>query len=246
MTDSIASKKPSAAGKAKKKPMQADQVAEFLKNNPDFFVDRDDLLISLTLPHERGVAISLVERQVALLRERNVELRRRLGKLVDVAHDNDRLFERTRQLVLALLESQDLEQVTEILRDGLENDFGIDFHSLIIFGDTEVNLSARVESRELAESVLTELMPGSSGSQKVVCGRVRDKEQEFLFPDCHQPVGSVAIASLSFPEPLGVLALGSKDENYFRATMGTLFVGYLSDILSRVVSRFVPAVADSQ
>ena len=239
MTNPRTGKQPPAAGRGRAKPIQPEQVADYLKQHPDFFVDRDDLLLSLTLPHERGVAISLVERQVALLRERNIELRRRLGKLVDVAHDNDRLLDKTRQLVLALMESQDLEQAREILRDGLAHDFNVDFHSLILFSEKEHRLPVRVERPAYAKEMLCDLMPTSSGANRVVCGRAREKEQAFLFPNHHRQVGSVAVAMLNFPRPLGVLALGSRDENHFRAGMGTLFLSYISDILSRVVSRFL-------
>ena len=57
------------------------QVSDFLRENPDFFVGRDDLLLKLTLPHRRGNAISLVERQVALLRERAMDYRHQLAHL---------------------------------------------------------------------------------------------------------------------------------------------------------------------
>ena len=58
-----------------KKPLTADQVAAYLKENPDFFINRDSLLAEITLPHESGKAISLLERQVRVLRERSIESR---------------------------------------------------------------------------------------------------------------------------------------------------------------------------
>ena len=214
-------------------------VAEYLKNNPDFFVGHDDLLANLTVPHQRGVAISLVERQMSILREHNHELHARLDKLIEVAHDNGRLFESSRRLVLALIESKDLEQVTETLRDGLENDFGIQFHSLILFNKESVDIPVRTENPDIANSVLNNLLVHANGGQKVVCGRLQEKELEFLFPDNHQKVGSVAVSPLAFPDSVGVLALGSPDENYFRSSMGSLFPGYLGDVLCRVLARFI-------
>ena len=59
-------------------------------------------------PHARGSSISLVERQLAVLRERSLDMHQRLGRLVDVARDNDRLFELTRQLTLDLLDADSL------------------------------------------------------------------------------------------------------------------------------------------
>ena len=248
MTDSATSEKPVSGSPeqnqdADQTPLNTEQVAQYLQANPDFFVNQDELLLELNIPHERGVAISLVERQLQLLREHNLELRRRLGKLVDVARDNDRLFEQTRKLVLGLLESQDLEQATETLKDGLEHDFEVDFHALILFTEKSSNLPIREEKPDVADNILGDLLAGfkdkRASGQKVICGRMKTRELEFLFPDHHGEIGSVALAPLSFPDKVGVLALASRDENHFRASMGNMFIGYLSDVASRVLSRLI-------
>ena len=49
--------------------INAEQVADFLRRHPAFFVEHDELLADLIVPHEAGHAVSLVERQVKLLRE---------------------------------------------------------------------------------------------------------------------------------------------------------------------------------
>ena len=87
----------------KSKPVaaiSAEQVATYLKNNPDFFNQQDELLLQLRIPHTRGSSISLVERQISVLRERSDDMRSRLTALMDVARDNDRLFDKVRRLVL--------------------------------------------------------------------------------------------------------------------------------------------------
>ncbi len=77
--------------------LTADQVADWLLDHPHFFADREELLAEMRVPHQRGTAISLVERQLGLLRDRNGEMRHRLTHLMDVARDNDRLFDKTRR-----------------------------------------------------------------------------------------------------------------------------------------------------
>ena len=88
--------------------LSPEQVAAYLHAHPEFFVDRDELLGEMRIPHQPGDAVSLVERQVRLLRERNIEMRHRLSQLMDVARDNDRLFDKTRRLVLDLLDAASL------------------------------------------------------------------------------------------------------------------------------------------
>ncbi len=77
-------------------------MSEYLQNYPDFFERNSPLLAKLRLPHLRdvGATVSLVERQVEVLRERNQTLERKLKELVEVARANDALADRTRTVAV--------------------------------------------------------------------------------------------------------------------------------------------------
>ena len=75
--------------------LDSETVAAYLRLHPEFFVQHEELIPELRIPHQPGEAVSLVERQVKLLRERNIEMRHRLSQLMDVARENDRLFDKT-------------------------------------------------------------------------------------------------------------------------------------------------------
>src|SRR5699024_7522495 len=92
----------------KAEKLTREQVAEYLSANPDFFLDQDELLRTLTLPHDSGRAISLVERQVHLFREQRDTLRRELVELVSIARHNDRLFEKSKRLLMQVIEARTL------------------------------------------------------------------------------------------------------------------------------------------
>ncbi len=213
------------------------QVAEYLAENPDFFVGRDDLLLKLTLPHQRGDAISLVERQVALLRERVLDYRHQLTHLSDNARDNEKLFQRLRTLVLSLLDCNDLVQLVDVISDSLGHEFGVDFHSLILFDDVPLNLPIRTEPLKQAVNALGSIML----SGKAICGQVTREKSDFLFQEQAGQVRSVAIIPLNYtlsePRQLGVLAMGGRDKRKFQASMGTVFISYLGDVLSRILAR---------
>ena len=216
--------------------LKPQEVADYLKKHPDFFIGRDDLLLELILPHQRGEAISLVERQIALLREGNMDYRRRLSFLSETAKDNERLFERMRKLVLVLLESRDLEQLTEAIADSLNHEFRIERHSLILFREKPVNLPVRIEPVDVATKTLGNILEKG----KPVCGQLEDEQLRFLFPEQEEGIGSVAIIPLTYsmnePQQLGVLALASKDPEHFQEGMGSLFTGYIGDVLSRMLA----------
>src|SRR5450830_1401370 len=115
--------------------LEAAAVAAYLEANPDFFVEHEELLPALRIPHQRGDTVSLVERQMKILRERNIEMRNRLSHLMDVARDNDRLFDKTRRLILTLMDATSLEETVIAVEDSLRQDFQVPFVSLILFSD---------------------------------------------------------------------------------------------------------------
>lgn len=217
-------------------PLELDSatVADYLRQHPEFFVDHDDLIPELRIPHQRGDTISLVERQVKLLRERNIEMRHRLSQLMDVARDNDRLFDKTRRLVLDLLDSASLEEVVITVEDSLRHQFQVPFVSLILFSDTPLAVGRSVSSAE-AHQAIGGLLAGG----KTICGVLREHELNFLFGEsAAKQVGSAAVVALSYQGLHGVLAIGSVDPQHYKSSLGTLFLGYIAEVLARVLPRF--------
>ena len=68
-----------------------EQVREYLKLNGDFLQRNPDMLDHLHISHASGSAVSLVEKQVSVLRERNIDMRHRLNALTANARDNGKL-----------------------------------------------------------------------------------------------------------------------------------------------------------
>lgn len=215
-------------------PLDAEAVAAYLRAHPEFFVDHDELLPELRIPHQRGEAVSLVERQVKLLRERNIEMRHRLSQLMDVARDNDRLFDKTRRLVLDLLDAVSLEEVVSAVEDSLRHEFQVPFVSLILFNETPMPVGRWVSSAE-AHQAIGGLLAGG----KTICGVLRSHELAFLFgEEERENVGSAAVVALTYQGLHGVLAIGSPDPQHYKSSLGTLFLGYIAEVLARVLPRF--------
>jgi len=71
--------------------------------------------------------------------------------------------------------------------------------------------------------------------ERAVCGQFRENEREFLFPDRDDPIASVALVPLRHEGLVGVFAVGSCEPGYFDQSMGSLFLSYISDTLSRLL-----------
>ena len=219
-----------------------DAVREFLKDNGDFLQRNPDLLDHLHVSHASGSAVSLVEKQVSVLRERNVDIRHRLNDLTAHARDNDKLFEQTRALVIKLLEADSVAELYRAFSESMRTGFELEFATMILFGDDTDEKNYRVETAELAQANIGALLSG----QKAVCGALRREEFSYLFAKdgnthkFHQG-GSAAVVPLNDGAQLGLIAIGSSDANRFSSDMGTLFLAHIADVVLRLLPRMTGA-----
>ncbi len=212
--------------------LDEDQVRDYLKENGDFLQRNPDLLDHLHVSHASGSAVSLVEKQVSVLRERNMEMRHRLNALTANARDNDRLYDHTRAMVLRLLEAGSLDELHQAYMTSMREEFEVEHASMILFGDSAGEGDARVESTEKAKIQIGALLKG----KKAVCGVLRKEELNYLFPQAGE-IGSAALMPLSNGEELGLIAVGSSDANRYSTDMGTLFLSHIADVLVRLIPK---------
>lgn len=218
------------------------QVAAWLRTHKDFFERHPDLLAELSIPHAAGGAVSLVERQVGVLRERNLELRERLQRLLDVARENDVLFEKIRGLVLALMEARSIPALAAALEDELKARFDSEFVSLQLFDVDGLTGAAHSVSQQEAQAHVPALVKG----RQAIAGQLRAEELTFLFGHEGARVKSCAVVPLHHGTMLGLLAIGAADADHFRTSMDTLFISFVGDVLARQLSPMLPAKAASQ
>src|SRR5258706_7644320 len=102
------------------------QVAAFLKANPDFLARHPELLDQLELRHASGAAVSLIERQVEILRGKSTRLEDRLKALLDAARDNESRAANVHRLARSLIRAPTLAATVIALRRCLREDFNVD------------------------------------------------------------------------------------------------------------------------
>jgi len=220
---------------AKPDPQSASTVEAYLADHPDFFLGRDALLSRLHLTHpDSGEAISLIERQVLLLREDNERLSAQLRELLEVARDNEQLTERLHHLTLSLIDAATFEEVVDVLEDVLHDHFRADAVELRLFSalELEQQLANESQSGKPAEAAkFREFLERGSP----LCGHLGAEQLAFLFSTLADAIGSAALIPVRGEGIVGVLAIGSRDPERFHAGMGTHFLSRLGDIVSRTL-----------
>ena len=206
-------------------------IIDFLRSTPDFFARNKNLLTELNLPHASGRTVSLVEHQVSIMRERNVETRRRMNELLEAARQNDAIFAKTRSLTLALLDAKSLSELNEVLATHVLVDFDADFVCCHVHG---IDHSLDHICNHTAEFPFAQIFSGSHA----VCTTLREEELQQIFPvSNHGESGSAVLLPMQLSAGEGVLCIGSRDPQRFSNDMDTLFVTYIADVLSKVLTH---------
>jgi len=223
-------------GNNNSKACRADDVDSFLRSHPDFFSERPELLLEIEVPHPAGGAVSLIERQVALLRHENKEFKNRIKELVDVARDNEQLISKLHHVSVALIETETVDDFVEVLSERVQNDFSANLVSVKVFNE---DLVAAIQRREVVSKNDDELANFDKflTNKKPICGRFNANQLNYLFSDHAEKVKSMALVPLVNMNTVGMIAIGSDDPNHFKAGMSTAFLSSLSDIASAVLKR---------
>jgi len=214
-------------------PLDEETVAEYLLDNPAFFESRPEVLARLQLPHPAGGAVSLVERQMAILRQQNRQLERKLVDLLEVARGNDRLVERMQQLTIALFEADDIDGVVQAVFEQLRDAFGADQCTMITFA-ADTPAPARVVAREHAD-----LAPfkGFLAAHRPVLGKLKPEQLAYLFGDAAGTIASAVLVPLGERAEHGFLGIGSHKAEQFNPTMGTVFLGRMGALIGLALAR---------
>ena len=197
-------------------------VESFLRAHPNFLQDRPGLLAVLNLPHGGEGAVSLVERQVSVLRERNITSRQKLAELSDIGRENDRLLDATRNTILALLAGENRPDLTKIWLDQVTGTFKAEMGALVWLD----GVSDGVEEAPLASKLIRQ---GGGFS-----GVLRPEEMQTVFGTAAAEGSAALVAIRSGEDDIGVLGVGSHDPQRYRAEDGILFLEYLAEVIGQL------------
>ena len=225
---------------ADEEPSEA-AVRDYLIAHPDFFERNAKLLSQLDLPHSTGGAVSLVERQVAVLRQKDLKRDRQLKELIEVARANELLAAKIHELTRHLLAANSLQATVSALEEAMRSGFDADQAVLVIFGDPDGfdDISAGrffhvIDRKDTALKPFNTFLNGNGPR----CGQIRDTQREFLFHKDADEIGSAALVPLGKGAEIGFLAVGSTDSRRFHPGMSMDFLTRLGDLIAGALKRY--------
>lgn len=196
--------------------MRAEDVAQYLQDNPKFFEEHLETLAQIALPHPHGGrTISLSERQLLALREKNKELEKKLHDLIEFARENDALQHRVHEFVVALFAARDLTTLQEMIPHLLREIFAVPHTALRLWQ---------------ANPPSAEVLAFADAQAQPVCLHHAAHDTAGWFGEIAAQLRSYAYLPLhAGSETIGLLVLASEDRQRFYPEMGTVLLQRIAE-----------------
>lgn len=206
--------------------MRADDVAQYLQNNPQFFEEHIETLTQINLAHPHGGrTISLSERQLLALREKNKELEHKLHELIAFAKENDALQHKVHDFVVALFAARDLVTLQEMIPHLLRDIFAVPHAALRLW---QINPPS------------AEVLAFADAQAQPVCLHHPAHDTATWFGESAAQFHSYAYLPLhAGSETIGLLILASEDKQRFYPEMGTVFLQRIAEAASSALHPYL-------
>ena len=220
--------------------MKAEEVIGYLEATPQFFEQCADRLAEIFVPHPHGGrAISLSERQMLTLRDKNRKLEERLGELLSFGEENDVISEKMHRLAVGLVAVETFPAALHLIHLHLRDDFAIPRVALRLW-----HKPAGVADLPEFAAVSADLQDFAERLEKPYCGAsaslgdAAGVATSAWFGAYAMHIRSQALVALrNGGGTIGLIALGSEDAERFYNGMGTLYLERLGEIISAVLGR---------
>ena len=214
--------------------MKSEEIAQYLQDHPQFFEEHAELMSHMVIPHPHGGrTISITERQMLSLRDKNKQLEVKMNELLQFGEENDSISEKMHRLGVAMIAAASFESVLHTLNFHLRDDFSIPHVALRLWNRPD-------NADELPEftEVSAELQAFAETLGQPYCGSTSGFETSSWFGEASKQVRSQAlIAMRNGGGTIGMIALGSEDAQRFYAGMGTLYLERLGEMASAALAR---------
>jgi uncharacterized protein YigA (DUF484 family) len=219
--------------------LNAEDVAQYLKNNPAFFDEYAEMLTEIQVPHPHGGrAIPIAERQLVTLRDRNRLLEDKLREFVRFGQENDRTIERVHRLTVDMLAASDAATFLPALSRRLHEDFSLSGAAVRVWtpmpGAGAEFEPVSTEARVFAESLTDPYLTPTAMFETL---------DWFGAPAAR--LASFGYVGLRVDRTFGLLALASDDPGRFNAEMGLLYLKRLGELVSAAIARLLGLRGDA-
>ncbi|MGA2551000.1 MAG: DUF484 family protein [Burkholderiaceae bacterium] len=218
--------------------MNPTEIASYLKSHPEFFEEFADVLSSVQLPHPHGGrAISLSERQMLTLREKNKALELRIAELLRFGQENDAILDRLQRWTRGLLLQRNARALPDAMMASLSEIFLVPDVALRVWETAD-----EYADLPMSQAVAPEVVRLANELSRAYVGTPGAPHQPMLALLAHSSAQSVAILPLhrgASAKAFGVIVLASPDPRRFHGGLGTEVLGRIAETASAALTRLL-------
>ena len=206
--------------------MRAEEVAQYLQEHPQFFEENIETLVQINLPHPHGGrTISLSERQLVALREKNKQLEKNLREMIATAKENDALQKKVHEFVISLFAGRDLISLQEMIPHLLRDIFAVPHTALRLWQISPPS---------------AEVLAFADAQEQPVCLHHAAHDSAGWFGESAAQLHSYAYLPLhAGSDTVGLLVLASEDKQRFYPEMGTVFLQRITEAVSSALHPYL-------
>ncbi|WP_413736677.1 DUF484 domain-containing protein [Sodalis sp. RH21] len=215
-----------------------DVVAQFLLDNPDFFIRNACQVEQMRVPHVNRGSVSLLEWQLARQRHHIQQLEEDITRLMEQAAANEQLFNRLLDLQSDLAAADGLLDMLNRLQRWARS-LGLSGAHVRLFTDKWfIGAPSDFTHLGISRAAFEPLRIQRLGQGNHYLGSLNGPELLQLLPQARQ-VGSVAMSLMGEKGDLGVLTFTSRDGQHYQPGMGTVLLQQLAVLLPGLLTRWV-------
>lgn len=211
--------------------LQADEIAAFLEQNPQFFLENEYLLSHLKLPHPRSdKVISLSERQTMHLRRQNQQLEKQVAQFLHNARENELISRALMNWACDLLGFKGgPESVCEFMCQRLKKQYGLQEVQLRLWWPDQPFEAAtgKISTQHWVQKL-----------NSPYTGPTTELEVATWFEQSMSSMAVIPLYTRDANQCVGALALGSDIAKRFTYNIGTDFLVAMGQIFMAMLARF--------
>ena len=234
------SKKTSTSKKGAIKPISAENVEQFLQDNPEFLNDRPKLLASIK-PPEQNYGSGVIDMQVFMLKRLQDELGRyklREKNLLSAAELNNQVQTRILKAVNELVDTSSFDEVCKTIAQKLPTLFDIELAVICIEANKHnLNQGLLTEAKIIETGTINSILD----HEDKICLRSNIKGNKSVFGSAASKIRSEALLPLDLgpKNRKALLALGSVKSDEFSPAQGTELLYFFSNVLQKMARRWI-------
>ena len=211
------------------------QIRKYLRENPGFFIDNEEVLTELKIPHQEKGTISLIEKQLEISKKKEQEAQEKIRKFFENAKENAAIFKKSQSFLKEAIMGDSENRFFESLHSATYTHLQCEY-SLIILGRDELEISSSILVRK--KNSLSKYNLELFKSTSPILGSLSKKQRQELFLQNIEKASSFAVVPIrDNRSEIALFNLGHKDPEFFSERKETFFLEFLADMFSILIPK---------